>query len=262
MRDDRAHPREAVEHHRDERPVAPARERARVDRREEPARLGRREHRRRALRDDVLRPPDGRRRVHRDNLADDEPVAEHADRRQVLLDGGRRPGVGPDVGRHVQRRDRREPQAPRLAPRQELPHGSPVRRPRPRGWRSARRKTRESFSTAAGPASTISRGQHELGPLRELRARDVRQLDPHDVFVHSRTSPIRRLPGLPCSTNSSKLLVVVRQRLGEREEAPDGVLRPTEAYLDPVPGSTDTPAGRLGQASPRAPRPAPPPGSR
>ena len=86
--DDRAHPREAVEHHRDERPVAPARERARVDRLEEPAGLGRREHRRRALRDDVLRPPHGRRRVHREDLADDEPIAEHADGGQVLLDGG------------------------------------------------------------------------------------------------------------------------------------------------------------------------------
>ena len=32
---------------------------------------------------------------------------------QVLLDGGRRPGVGPDVGRHVQRRDRLEHKAPR-----------------------------------------------------------------------------------------------------------------------------------------------------
>ena len=102
-RADRAHPREAVEHHRDERPVAQAGERARVDRLEEPARLGRREHRRRARRHHVRRPPDGRRRVHRENLADDEPVAEHADGRQVLLDGGRRPGVGPDVGRRVSR---------------------------------------------------------------------------------------------------------------------------------------------------------------
>ena len=54
--DDRAHPRDAVEHYRDERPVAQTRERARVDRLEEPARLGRREHRRRARRDDVRRP--------------------------------------------------------------------------------------------------------------------------------------------------------------------------------------------------------------
>ena len=69
----RAHPHEAVEHHRDERPVAPACQRARVDRLEEPAGLGRREHRRRALRHHVLRPPNRRRRVHREDLADDEP---------------------------------------------------------------------------------------------------------------------------------------------------------------------------------------------
>ena len=50
---------------------------------------------------------------------------------RCCLTVGGRPGVGPDVGRHVQRRDRREPQAPRLTPRQKLPHGSPVRRPRP-----------------------------------------------------------------------------------------------------------------------------------
>ena len=31
-----------------------------------------------------------------------------------------------------------------------------------------------------------------------------------------------------------ELLVVVRQRLGEREEPPDGVLRPAEAHLDPA----------------------------
>ena len=129
--DDRAHPREAVEHHRDERPVAQTRERARVDRLEEPAGFGRREHRRRALGDHVLRSPDGRRRVHGEDLADDEPVAEHADGRQVLLDRGRRAGVGPDVGRHVQRRDRLERQPPRIAPGQELPHGPPVRRARP-----------------------------------------------------------------------------------------------------------------------------------
>ena len=75
--DRRAHPREAVEHHRDERPVAQARERARVNRVEEPAGLGQRHRRRRALRDHVLRPPDGRGQVHREDMADDEPVAKH-----------------------------------------------------------------------------------------------------------------------------------------------------------------------------------------
>ena len=57
--EDRAHPREAVEHHREERPVSEAGERARVDVLEELPRLGRGQDRRRALGDDVLRPPHG-----------------------------------------------------------------------------------------------------------------------------------------------------------------------------------------------------------
>ena len=91
-RDDRAHPREAVEHHRDERPVAQARERTGIDHVEEPTGLGRREHRRRALGDHVLGPPHDRRRVHREDLADDEPVAEHADGGRCCLTVGADPG--------------------------------------------------------------------------------------------------------------------------------------------------------------------------
>ena len=76
---DRAHPREAVEHHREERPVSEPGQRARVDVREELPRFGRGQNWRRALGDDVLRPPHRGRGVHRDDLADDEPVAEYAD---------------------------------------------------------------------------------------------------------------------------------------------------------------------------------------
>ena len=171
---DRAHPREAVEHHRDERPVAPAGERARVDRLEEPARLGRREPRRRARRHHVRRPPDGCRRIHRQDLADDEPVAERAEGRQVLLDGGRRPGVGPDVGRHVQRRDRLEPQAPRRA---RAPVGDP------------RGEKLEKLLHRRGPRVDDQPRQHARGPRRERRARDVRRLDPHHVVAHALTAP-------------------------------------------------------------------------
>ena len=71
---DRAHPREAVEHHREERPVSEAGERARVDVIEELPRLGRGQDWRRALGDDVLRPPHRCRGVHREDLADDEPA--------------------------------------------------------------------------------------------------------------------------------------------------------------------------------------------
>ena len=55
------------------------------------------------LGDDVLRPPYRGRGVHREDLVDDEPIAEHADRGQVLLHRGGRPGVGPDVGGHMER---------------------------------------------------------------------------------------------------------------------------------------------------------------
>ena len=188
-------PREAVEHHRDERPVAPARERGGVDRLEEPAGLGRREHRRRALGDDVLGPPHGRRRVHRQDLADDEPVAEHADGGQVLLDRGRRPGVGPDVGRHVQRRDCLERQAARLAPGQKLPHGPPVRRARapvrdPRG-----EELQEPLHRRGARVDDQLR-QHELDPLHGARARDVHRLgDRHQDFAH----PLTSSPPLPAS---------------------------------------------------------------
>ena len=229
--DDRAHPRDAVEHHRDERPVAPAGERARVDRLEEPARLGRRAHRRRARRHHVRRPPDGRRRVHRQDLADDEPVAEHADGRQVLLDGGRRPGVGPDVGRHVQRRDRLERQAARIAPRQELPHGPPVRRARPR-VRDPRGEELQKPGHRHGPRVDDQPRQHERGP----RARAVRAMSGGATRTTSSLmpSPLPRRARRRPVDERLELLVVVRQRLGEREEPPDGVLRPAEAHLDPA----------------------------
>ena len=98
---------------------------------EELPRLGRGQDRRRALGDDVLRAAHGRGRVHGEDLADDEPVAEHADRGQVLLDGRNRARVGPDVGGHVERGDRGQAEASVLAPGQKLPHRPPVRRPRP-----------------------------------------------------------------------------------------------------------------------------------
>ena len=44
-----------------------------------------------------------------------------------------------------------------------------------------------------------------------------------------------------------ELLVVVRQRLGEREEPPDGVLRAAEAHLDPA-GLDRHACGQAGQA--------------
>ena len=104
----------------------------------------------------------------------------------MLLDGGRRPGVGPDVGRHVQRRDRREHQAPRLAPRQELPHGPPVRRARPR-VRDPRREELQEALDGRRPGVDDHRGQHDgpagpgdLGPGDRW----------HQGLAHSDTSPL------------------------------------------------------------------------
>ena len=231
-RADRAHPRDAVEPHRDERPVAPAGERTRVDRREEPARLGRREHRRRARRHHVLGLPHGRRRVHRQDLADDEPVAEHAEGRQVLRDGGRRPGVRPDVGRHVQRRDRREPQAPRRAAHHA--RNCPTARPyaaRVRRFAIRAAKNSRNLATATGPASTISGGNTSRAVDERARlASGGSTRTTSSLMPSPRPRRARRLP----VDERLELLVIVRQRLGEREEPPDGVLRAAEAHLDPA----------------------------
>ena len=75
----------------------------------------------------------------REDLADDEPVAEHADRGQVLLHGRDRPGVRPGCRRATWGGDTsRKPEASRLGPPKELPDGprqsrAPCRTCRPRG---------------------------------------------------------------------------------------------------------------------------------
>ena len=194
---DRAHPREAVEHHREERPVPEPGQRARVDAVEELPRLGRREDRRRALGDDVLRPPHGRGGVHREDLVDDEPVAEHADRGQVLLDGRDRPGVSTDVGGDVERGDRTEAEASGLAPRQKLPHGPPVRRPRPL-VRDPPREELQEPRHGIRPRVDDQRRQDDVGfPVcddHRLRGRR------HQRLAHSDTSPP---PPTPPSTSAS-----------------------------------------------------------
>ena len=78
--------REAVDQHSEERTVAQAREHRDVDAAEQCPGLGGGEHRGLAGLDDVLGFPDRARGVEGQDLADDEPVEEHATRRQVLLD--------------------------------------------------------------------------------------------------------------------------------------------------------------------------------
>ena len=190
-------------------------------------------------------PLDGRRGVHRQDLADDEPVAEHADGRQVLLDGGRRPGVGPDVGRHVQRRDRREPQAPRRAPRQKLPHGPPVRRARA-PVRDPRGENSRNFSTATGPASTISRGSTSAARgasavragCPSARPARRRRSFPHRSPAAGQVSPRRPTPRSARSRGSApgRARRAARRRPGA-----------AEAHLDPA-GRDRHAGGQAGQA--------------
>ena len=154
---DRAHPREAVHHHAQQRPVTKTHQRPRVDPIEQRPRLGRRQHRRRPLGHHVLRAPHRRGRIHRQHLVDDQPVAQHPDGGQVLLDRRRRPRMRTDIRRHVQRRDRAQAQAPSRTPRQEPPRRSRIRRARP-GVGDLRREELQDRSTATGPVSTITAG--------------------------------------------------------------------------------------------------------
>jgi len=85
--DDRADPRESEGHHRDQRAIAQADERGHIDAVEQLARLFACQHRGLASLDDVLWPAHRMRRIGGDHLAGDEPVKQHADRGEVLLDG-------------------------------------------------------------------------------------------------------------------------------------------------------------------------------
>ena len=193
----RAHPREAVEHHREERPVSEPGQRARVDVLEELPRLGLGQDRRRSLGDDVLRPPHRGRRIHREDLADDEPVAEHADGGQVLLDGRDRPGVGPDVGGHVERSYRTQAEASGLAPPQELPHRPPVRRSRPRVRDPPHEELEEPLDGIRSGVDDQRRQDDVGSPVcDDRRLRGSR----HQRLAHSDTSPP---PPAPPSTSAS-----------------------------------------------------------
>ena len=124
-------PREAVDEHPEERAVAQARERRDVDAVEQGPGLRGGEHRGLAGLDDVLGSAHRARGVEGEDLADDEPVEEHAQRRQVLLDarGGERSGELLDVGGDHHGLDLVEGEAPLLAPGGEAPRGGEVGKP-------------------------------------------------------------------------------------------------------------------------------------
>ena len=93
QRDRGAHAREAVDEDAEERAVTKAHQGRDVDAVEDgPGLLGG-EDRGLAGLDDVLGAPDRARGVEGEDLADDEPVEEHPERREVLLDARGREGA-------------------------------------------------------------------------------------------------------------------------------------------------------------------------
>ena len=118
---------EGVDHDGDERAIAQADEGLRLDRLEEAARLGAAQDRRLAALRGVLGPADGGGRVHAEDAVHDEVVAEHADRREVLLHRRRGAGVLFDVGGDDHRLELREADAALFAPGAELRDGGRVR---------------------------------------------------------------------------------------------------------------------------------------
>ena len=156
---------------------------------EELPRLRRREDRRRPLGDDMLRPPHRRGGVHGEDLVDDEPVAEHTDRGQVLFHRGGRPRVGPDVG---------------------------VRRPRPRVREIRPAKNSRNRATAAGPASTITCGR-TISPAPPVAADG-------SAAAGTRASVVIPSPPLPRRLNDRRAPRTARNRF--RAPAPASTAAP------------------------------------
>ena len=87
--DRRADAREGIDHQADQRPVAEADDRRRVDRVDQLPRLRRIKHRRLAAPHDMARPAHGGGGINRHDLADDKPVEQMPQRRQAQLRGRR-----------------------------------------------------------------------------------------------------------------------------------------------------------------------------
>lgn len=112
----RADPREAIDHHADQRPVAQSDQRLSRDAVDQRARLLRRQHRRLAFLDHMLRAAHRHRRVDPHDMAGDQPVEQHADRRELLLDARRRVVLAQmlDIGGDVHRLDVGQPGDPMI----------------------------------------------------------------------------------------------------------------------------------------------------
>ena len=124
----RAHACEAVQHDPDQGAIAQAHQRARVDAVQQAPGLDRRQYRCLAGFNDVFGAAHRAGRVERDHLADHQPVEQHADGRQVLLDGRRRVGLRQllDVGGHHHRLDLLQRQTHVFAPVSEPVGGHQV----------------------------------------------------------------------------------------------------------------------------------------
>ena len=160
-RQGRAHPGKGIRHHGDQRPVPQPHQSRCVDAVEQAAGLGCGQHRRLACLDHLLWPPDRRGRVAGDHLAHHQPVKELAQAGQVLLDRGRRIGVGQllDVGGHMQGPDGRKGQPMSLTLVGKAIGG----RHRPSGYAACGCGRRRTPKTAAVPGACPQRG---AGPAR------------------------------------------------------------------------------------------------
>jgi hypothetical protein len=122
--------REGVDQQRDQRAIAKPDDRRHIDAVEQLFRLVAVEHRGLAFLDDVLRATYGGGRIGAgENLADDQPVEQHADRGEVLLDRRRAVAAAEnfDVSRDVMRAHRRERRdVLRVEPRKKRSHGDRI----------------------------------------------------------------------------------------------------------------------------------------
>ena len=103
-----------------------------------------------------------------------EPFAQHEDRREVLLDSGDRPGVGPDMGGAVERRELPQSEPSRRAATDECPRRPARPPPRPYAARVLAfairlAKNSRNRAVAWGPASTITCGRTLPFPARRDR---------------------------------------------------------------------------------------------
>ena len=122
----------------------------------------------------------------------------------------------------------------------KLPYRPPVRRPRPR-VRDPPREELQIPPPVAGPASTITCGR-TISPPCPSRPPAPRPPapEPPSSFRHH-LSPTADSP----VDERLEPLVVVPERVGQRVELLQRMLRPAEPHLDPVPFDGDPPRGRL-----------------